>query len=60
MAFSRNFYTVREFCDRNAISRATFYRLCNSGHIKTSKLGRRTLISADVEAGFVNSLSEAV
>lgn len=58
MTHTRNFYSVAEFCHRNSISRATFYRLCNSGRIQTSKLGRRTLISAEVEATFVSSLAE--
>ncbi len=54
---NRNFFTVREFCERNAISPATFYRAVNSGRVKISKLGKRTLVSAEVEAAFVASLS---
>jgi hypothetical protein len=39
----RAFYTVAEFCERNAISRATFYRL----RIPIVKLGRKTLVPSE-------------
>ena len=39
----RAFYSIREFCERNAISRSTFYRL----RIPVVKLGRKTFVPAD-------------
>ena len=45
----RQMYTVREFCERNAISRATFYRMLAVGEIKVVKVGKRTLVPAASE-----------
>jgi hypothetical protein len=39
----RAFYSIREFCERNAISRAKFYRL----KLPIVKLGRKTLVPVD-------------
>jgi hypothetical protein len=40
----RAFYTVREFCERNAISRRWFYVLVSRGDIWVVKAGRKTLV----------------
>ena len=40
----RAFYTIAEFCERNAISRPTFYRRVPQDQLV--KIGRRTLVPA--------------
>ena len=39
----RAFYSIREFCERNAISRASFYRI-KWGNLRPVKFGRKTLV----------------
>ena len=40
----RAFYTVAEFCERNAISRRWFYVLLSRGEVWVVKAGRKTLV----------------
>ena len=40
----RAFYTVAEFCERNAISRRWFYVLLSRGEVWAVKAGRKTLV----------------
>ncbi len=40
-----NYLTVREFLDRYAIGRTTFYRAVNNGALRLTKIGRATRIS---------------
>jgi hypothetical protein len=42
----RAFYSVKEFCERNNISRPTFYRI-KWGDLRPVKFGRRTLVPVD-------------
>jgi hypothetical protein len=42
----RAFYSIREFCTRNNISRASFYRI-KWGALRPVKFGRKTLVPVD-------------
>ena len=42
----RDFYTVKECCRLNSISRATLYRLLKAGALSAVRVGTRTLITA--------------
>lgn len=45
------FLRVRDFCDRYAVSRATFYRLVRRGDLPLCKVGSASRIkTADAEA----------
>lgn len=45
----RNCFSVKEFCYRNGIGRATAYNEIKAGRLHIKKVGRRTLISAAEE-----------
>lgn len=38
-------YSVKDFCKKYSISKATFYREVTSGRLSIHKCGRRTLVS---------------
>ncbi len=52
----RKFYSVREFCHRNSIGKTTFFALVKSGAITTLKMGARTLVSAESEKAWHETL----
>ncbi len=39
--------TIKNTCEATGLGRTTVYHLINSGKLKTVKIGRRTLVSAD-------------
>lgn len=41
---TRQYLRVRDFCERYAVSRATFYRLVKQGAFKTYKIGTATRV----------------
>lgn len=48
--------TVNDACRRLSISRTTIYQLIADGHIRTFKLGARTLIPEDELRKFVDRM----
>ncbi len=53
-------YDVNSFCKAHKIGRTTFYELIKQGRgPRLSKIGRRTLISAEDAAVWRESLSES-
>ncbi|GMV28576.1 MAG: hypothetical protein AMXMBFR59_07010 [Rhodanobacteraceae bacterium] len=49
-------YTVREFCVSSGIGRSRIYELIAAGKLKTVKLGRSRLITAEAANEFVAGL----
>lgn len=47
---------VSEFCERYAVSRATFYRLVKRGDIKIIKLGSATRVTENDAEEWLSSL----
>ena len=54
----RAFYSVKEFCERNAISRATFYRRVPQDQLV--KVGRKTLVPIACEQAWHASLNSLI
>lgn len=50
--------TVSQFCERNNMSRTTFYELLKSGDLKAKKRGSRTIVLASDESAWLNSLPD--
>jgi hypothetical protein len=57
MPVERAFYSIKEFCERNAISRATFYRRVPQDQLV--KVGRRTLVPVACEKAWHASLNSS-
>ena len=55
----RNLYSVQEFCQRNNMSRSGLYNLLRDGKLKAVKIGARTMIPAEAERAFLDSLLAA-
>jgi len=51
--------SVRNFCEAVSIGRTTFYGLVAQGHIRTKKLGRRTLVPITEVERFIAALPSA-
>ena len=51
-------FTVSQFCERNNMSRTTFYELLKSGDLKAKKRGSRTIVLASDETAWLNSLPD--
>ena len=49
-------FSLKEFLSRNGISRASAYREISSGRLHARKLGAKTLIFAEDEIAWRNSL----
>jgi hypothetical protein len=49
-------FTVDEFCQRNDMSRTTFYGLLKAGELKAKKRGARTIVLASDELAWLKSL----
>lgn len=56
MEDKKNLFTLKEFGRRNSVSRATVYRLIDKKKLRVTKIGRRSLISAESEKVFLDSL----
>lgn len=50
--------TVDEAAERLRVSRWTLYTLIRSNQLRTFKIGRRRLVSADALAECINNLAE--
>jgi hypothetical protein len=55
----RNFYSVKEFCARNSISRASFYRI-KWGALRPVKFGRKTLVPIACERAWQAGLKKSL
>ncbi|WP_416379101.1 helix-turn-helix transcriptional regulator [Altererythrobacter sp. H2] len=53
------FLRVNEFCDRYAVSRATFYRLVSRGEIAVCKVGSATRVRASDAETWAQSLTDS-
>lgn len=53
---NRNAITVAEFCQRNCISRATFYNEVSRGNVSYFKVGSKTLVSLAAERAWLAKL----
>jgi hypothetical protein len=51
-------FTVDEFCQRNDMSRTTFYALLKAGELKAKKRGSRTIVLASDELSWLSSLPD--
>jgi hypothetical protein len=49
-------YTLSEFCERNAICRATAYELSKRGELKIKKIGKKSIVTALDERTWRDSL----
>lgn len=49
-------YTLDEFCERNAICRATAYELSKRGQLKIKKIGKKSIVTAVDERTWRDSL----
>lgn len=54
----RKLYSVREFCERNSISRTTLWRLIKAGVLQKVKAGRKALVTAESERAWHESTNE--
>lgn len=52
----RNGFCPREFARRNGIGLTKVYEQIGIGRLEARKLGRRTIITADAEQAWLNSL----
>jgi excisionase family DNA binding protein len=52
-------YSVAEACKTVSVSKTTLYGVIKRGHLKTRKLGRRTLITAEALSDWLASLPSA-
>ncbi len=48
-----------DFCAAHTCSRATFHRLVLAGKLEARKIGRRTIVTADAERAWLESLPKA-
>jgi len=48
-----------DFCTSHSLSRATFHRLVAAGKLEARKIGRRTIVTADAERAWLESLPKA-
>jgi excisionase family DNA binding protein len=54
---ARQFLTVREFCDRFAVSRSTYYRLVANGDLAPVHIGRAVRVRATDASNWADSLA---
>jgi excisionase family DNA binding protein len=52
--------TVKEFCERYAISRTTFYRQRAAGHLRVMKIGSATRIRFEDAEAWAEQMLETV
>lgn len=50
-------YSIEEWAERYGLSRSTVYNLIASGKLKTSKIGRRRIITVQQDQEFLNRLN---
>lgn len=55
-AIMDRFITIRQFCERNNISRSTVYREIKAGRLAVAKIGRATRIKESTAAAWQQAL----
>lgn len=45
-------YSKREFCTDHSVSASTFHRLVAAGRLRVTKIGKKTLVSAEAAREF--------
>jgi hypothetical protein len=54
----RNVFSRAEFCQRNNLSKTTFYNLVKNKRLIVRKLGHKTVVTVGDEAAFLAALPE--
>lgn len=52
----RRSYSLREFCERNSISRATIYREIERGKLIVRKVGSKCLVTSEDEQAWIDGM----
>ena len=53
---SRSAYRINEICARNRVGRTKIYEEIGTGRLEARKLGRRTIVTAEAERRWLDSL----